>query len=50
MVGRAGRVGFDTSGVAVIMTSNEDKGYYDMEAMETETVESSLQHILIEGK
>ena len=49
MVGRAGRVGFDTNGVAVIMTSNEDKGFYDMDAMEMETVESTLHNILIEG-
>lgn len=50
MVGRAGRVGFDTSGVAVIMTTTEDRAHYDMDAMEMETVESTLPAILIEGR
>lgn len=50
MIGRAGRVGFDNSGVAIIMTTNEDRAHYDMETMEMETVESTLPAILTEGK
>ena len=30
MMGRAGRPGLDTHGVAVIMTSHEDKPYYEV--------------------
>lgn len=50
MVGRAGRVQFDSYGFAIIMTSKEDKHLYDIEAMEMDTVESTIQNILIEGK
>ena len=50
MVGRAGRVGFDSSGFAIIMTSKEDKHLYDIEAMEMDTVESTIQNILVEGE
>lgn len=50
MVGRAGRVGYDTSGYAIIMTSSEDKGYYDfVEKNEMEVVESTLQNMIVEG-
>lgn len=47
MVGRAGRPGFDTDGVAVIMTSSEDKAAYTDLALEV--VESSLPGMLVEG-
>ena len=50
MVGRAGRVGFDSSGFAIIMTSKEDKHLYDIEALEMDTVESTIQNILVEGE
>ena len=48
MTGRAGRPGFDTSGVAVIMTSTEDKEYYERRDMDI--VESVLPGQLIEGE
>jgi replicative superfamily II helicase len=48
MVGRAGRPGFDTEGVAVIMTSAEDRNKYV--DLTLDVVESSLQGILVEGK
>jgi ATP-dependent DNA helicase HFM1/MER3 len=47
MMGRAGRPGFDTDGVAVIMTSNEDKAAYT--DLNLEVVESSLPGLLVEG-
>jgi replicative superfamily II helicase len=47
MTGRAGRPGFDTSGVAVIMTSVEDKEYYEKRDMDI--VESVLPGQLVEG-
>lgn len=47
MIGRAGRPGFDTSGVAVIMTSLEDLQNYTN--LTLNTVESSLPSILVEG-
>ena len=48
MCGRAGRPGFDTSGLAVVMTSKDDKAYYENAAVQTEVVESNLQSILVE--
>lgn len=47
MIGRAGRPGFDTSGVAVIMTSQEDKLFY--ESAQMDIVESALPSCLIEA-
>ena len=47
MIGRAGRPGFDTSGVAVIMTSLEDLQNYTN--LTLNTVESSLPSILVEA-
>lgn len=47
MIGRAGRPGYDTSGVAVIMTSLEDLQNYTN--LTLNTVESSLPNILVEG-
>ena len=29
MIGRAGRPGYDTNGIAIIMTSTEEKKYYE---------------------
>lgn len=49
MIGRAGRPGFDTSGVAVIMTSNEDRGFYDRISLTADVVESTLPAKLTEG-
>ncbi|CAM9497637.1 unnamed protein product, partial [Discosporangium mesarthrocarpum] len=47
MVGRAGRPGFDSSGVAVVMTSKERKPA--VESLGQEAVESSLQMRLVEA-
>ena len=49
VLGRAGRPGFDTSGVAVIMTSQEDRQLYSDLSLHADTVESSLQGGLVEG-
>ena len=50
MIGRAGRPGLDDSGVAVVMTSNEDKSYYENIQNNTEVVESNLMSMFTEGK
>lgn len=50
MLGRAGRPGMDTSGVAVIMTSNQDKEYYEGISLSADVVESTLKLNLIEGR
>lgn len=49
MLGRAGRPGMDVQGVAIIMTSREDKEFYEDVSMNAEVVESKLQSSLIEG-
>jgi ATP-dependent DNA helicase HFM1/MER3 len=49
MLGRAGRPGFDQHGVAVIMTSNEDRQYYSNLSLSADLVESKLISILPEG-
>jgi len=49
VLGRAGRPGFDTSGVDVIMTSHEDRQLYSDLSLHADTVESSLQGGLVEG-
>jgi ATP-dependent DNA helicase HFM1/MER3 len=49
MLGRAGRPGFDTHGIAVIMTSNQDREFYSNMSLSADIVESTLQAILIEG-
>eukprot|EP01034_Spumella_vulgaris_P025625 gene25625-32101_t len=49
MLGRAGRPGFDNNGVAVIMTSSQDRDYYAAMSLSAEVVESTLQGILIEA-
>jgi ATP-dependent DNA helicase HFM1/MER3 len=49
MLGRAGRPGYDTQGVAVIMTSNEDKGFYAEGALKAETIESHLLRCTVEA-
>ena len=49
MMGRAGRPGFDTNGIAVIMTSNEEKAYYEKISLNAETVESTLAQVLTEA-
>ena len=46
MTGRAGRPGFDSSGVAVIMTSREDKEFFS--CLDLDVVESTLPGILTE--
>lgn len=48
MLGRAGRPGFDESGVAVVMTANEDREYYSNLNLSADVVESQLVHILPE--
>lgn len=50
MLGRAGRPGFDSHGIAVIMTSNEDRQYYSNLSLSADLVESKLTSILPEGK
>lgn len=47
MIGRAGRPGFDTTGVAVIMTGSDDREYYEVK--ELDTVESALPSCLVEA-
>jgi ATP-dependent DNA helicase HFM1/MER3 len=47
MTGRAGRPGFDTYGVAVIMTSDEDREFYEVRT--TDIVESTLPSCLVEA-
>lgn len=47
MIGRAGRPGYDTSGMAVIMTSTEDRQTYL--TLTLDIVESSLPGHLVEG-
>lgn len=49
MLGRAGRPGLDTSGVAVIMTSREDLNFYSNISTNAEVVNSQLSSILHEG-
>ena len=49
MTGRAGRPGFDSHGVAVIMTSDDQKDYYSDTSLNADTVESKLPAILIEA-
>eukprot|EP01041_Mallomonas_annulata_P014273 gene14273-30372_t len=48
MVGRAGRPGFDSFGVAVVMTSQEDKLHFQDVSVSAEVVESALQGALVE--
>ncbi len=50
MLGRAGRPGFDSHGIAVIMTSNEDRAYYSNRSLSADVVDSKLTTILPEGK
>ena len=50
MLGRAGRPGYDDNGVAVIMTSNEDKQHYSDVALHADVVESTLQGHIVEGE
>lgn len=49
MIGRAGRPGFDEYGVAVVMTCEDDREYYEDTTTISEAVESSLPNILVEG-
>jgi ATP-dependent DNA helicase HFM1/MER3 len=49
MLGRAGRPGFDTEGIAVIMTSTQEQQYYSSVALHADVVESNLKLILPEG-
>lgn len=49
MIGRAGRPDFDSTGIAVIMTSDQDKFYYQNLSTSADVVESTMQHILVEG-
>jgi ATP-dependent DNA helicase HFM1/MER3 len=48
MIGRAGRPGLDDHGIAVIMTSKEDKSYYEAVESNTEVVESNLMSMFVE--
>ena len=48
-IGRAGRPGFDESGVAVVMTSKEHQHLYEEMLQGKENVESNLQSVLVEG-
>ena len=49
LLGRAGRPQFDDFGIAIIMTSNQDRMYYENVTVEAEIVESTLQSILVEA-
>eukprot|EP00903_Cladosiphon_okamuranus_P018895 g17378.t1 len=49
MMGRAGRPGFDSSGVAVVMTSQSNKRALERLSTGQEAVESSLQARLLEA-
>jgi len=49
MIGRAGRPGFDTHGVAVIMTSLQEREYYSDISLSADVVESTLLGVLVEG-
>ncbi|CAM9166116.1 unnamed protein product, partial [Ectocarpus sp. 12 AP-2014] len=49
MIGRAGRQGFDSSGVAVVMTSEGNKKALERLSAGQEAVESSLQAKLLEA-
>jgi len=49
MIGRAGRPGFDTHGVAVIMTSLQEKEYYSDISLSADVVESTLLDVLVEA-
>jgi len=49
MLGRAGRKGFDESGIGVIMTSDSDKKYYDDVNVNADIVESKLDGFITEG-
>lgn len=48
MMGRAGRPGMDDHGVAVIMTSAEQKSRYSQMSISADVVESSLPLIFVE--
>jgi replicative superfamily II helicase len=48
-IGRAGRPGFDDSGVAVVMTSKGHQQLYEDMLQGKENVESNLQSVLVEG-
>lgn len=50
MVGRAGRPGYDDTGVAVIMTSKEHQERYENLSKGQEIVESQLPQRFLEGK
>lgn len=49
MVGRAGRPGFDTNGVAVVMTNQEDLNLYSNLTSGIEQISSQLEKSLNEG-
>jgi ATP-dependent DNA helicase HFM1/MER3 len=49
MLGRAGRPGFDDHGVAVIMTSSEDRDHFSNISLSADVVDSKLLSILPEG-
>lgn len=49
MLGRAGRPGFDDHGVAVIMTSVQEREYYSNMSLSADLVESTLMATLVEG-
>lgn len=48
MIGRAGRPGLDTSGVAVVMTDNRSKPMYEKKIEGSEVIESMLRSTIIE--
>lgn len=50
MVGRAGRPGYDDTGVAVIMTSKENQQRYENLSTGQEVVESQLPKRFMEGE
>ena len=49
LVGRAGRKGLDDAGVAIILTSNEEKSAYANLSKEIEVIDSQLEKHLIES-
>ena len=49
MMGRAGRPGYDTNGIAIVMTSNNDHDRYQNVSINSDVVESCLLDIVVES-
>eukprot|EP00981_Chlorochromonas_danica_P001931 scaffold398_cov177-Ochromonas_danica.AAC.30 len=49
MLGRAGRLGYDSEGIAIIMTSAQDQHIYSSMSLQADVVESKLTLVVHEG-